>query len=165
MNEDARTFATLDACPKCGGVFADPGETAVAMGHRHDVGDLARLGLAEQVGPSQIACPSGHGKMLVYRMKGPEGALEVDVCSSCAGVFFDAGETELLKELTARAGEVRTASGARFSAPPANANQERVVAEARATGSHGSVTGAFWQSMVQAAVDATRGIGRRRRRW
>lgn len=164
MTMETRTFATIDHCARCGGLFAEPGEAQSGLGHRHDVGDLARLGLAEIVGPSKIGCPSGHGPMLVYRMKGPDGPLELDVCGTCTGVFFDAGESDLLKHLSARAGEVQTASGARFSAPPSAGNQDRAIAEARQSSS-GNAFGAFWTSIVVGAVELSRDSFARRRRW
>jgi Zn-finger nucleic acid-binding protein len=160
MTSENRTFATLDSCPSCGGVFAEPGESQSALGHRHDVAEFARLGLAEIVGPSTIGCPSAHGRMVVYRVKGQDGALEVDVCATCAGVFFDAGEPELLKSLGQRAGELQTASGARFSAPPADSNQSRAIAEAQAA-STARPLASFWSDFVL-TVAATFG---RRGRW
>jgi Zn-finger nucleic acid-binding protein len=159
MSSETRTFATLDGCPSCSGVFVEPGEAQSALGHRHDVGELSRMGLAEIVGPSPIGCPSAHGRMVVYRVKGQDGALEVDVCATCAGVFFDAGEPELLKSLGQRAGEIQTASGARFSAPPADANQARAIAEAQAA-STAQPLASCWGNFV---ITAAASFGRRRR--
>lgn len=163
MTEDARTFATLDACSKCGGVFAEPGESRSGLGHQAELTELSRRGLADMVGPSPIACPSGHGPMVVYRVRGA-GEVELDMCSVCAGVFFDAGETELLKHLVEHVGEVVTASGARFSAPPVQANSDQAIAEARAHG--GTALERFMAGLGQALTDMSRhGTHRYRRRW
>lgn len=137
MTPEPRRFATIDRCPQCGGVFLDAGEGVTALGQREDVGTLAESGAARLVGHSAIACPSGHGPMTLARFGSDEMLLEIDVCTTCHGAFFDAGETELLDEILHRAGEVEvtTATGARFSAPPpvgGRASHESVVDQFRA---------------------------------
>jgi Zn-finger nucleic acid-binding protein len=150
MSQDVRTFATLDTCPQCGGVFAEMGEGITALKHETELSDLVANGKADMVGVSTIACPSGHGIMTVYRVKGGPDALEVDVCPTCGGVFFDAGEAELFGELAKRSDELVTASGARFSAPPRDSKHDAVVEERRAQG--GSAFSAFFEAMTSAAI-------------
>ncbi len=164
MNQEARKFATLDSCPQCGGIFVDPGESVTALGHAHDLSELARNGHAQMVGPSAIGCPSGHGAMTVYRVQGHEGGIELDLCPTCAGVFFDAGEADLFKELASRVDEVVTVGGARFSAPPPEARTTDLVDEKRASGE--SAFSAFFGSLARGAVEAAkRGHYHRHRRW
>jgi Zn-finger nucleic acid-binding protein len=137
MSEERRKFATIDGCPQCKGVFLDPGEAVTALGQREDVTALVASGAARSMGTGALACPNGHGRMTIFRFGPEEGPVEIDVCTTCQGAFFDAGETEILEEITRRAGEptVTTAGGARFSAPPtsttARASHESVVDQFR----------------------------------
>jgi Zn-finger nucleic acid-binding protein len=164
MSQDQRTFATLDTCPQCGGIFVDPGEAITALGHSHDLEELARNGHAQMVGPSAIACPGGHGAMTVYRVQGHDGGIELDLCPTCAGVFFDAGEADLFKELASRVDEVVTVGGARFSAPPPEARTADLIDEKRATGE--SAFSLFFGSLARGVAEAARrGHYHRRRRW
>jgi len=142
----------------------DPGESITALGHGHDLSELAKNGHAQLVGPSAIACPGGHGAMTVYRIPGHDGAIELDLCPTCAGVFFDAGEADLFKELAGRVDQVVTAGGARFSAPPPEATHIDLVDEKRATGE--SAFSAFFSSLARGAAEAARrGHYNRHRRW
>lgn len=100
------------------------------------------------VGPSAISCPSSHGVMSVYRLEGRAGPLELDFCPTCAGVFFDAGEADLFKELASTAGEVVTASGARFSAPPTSAAEDAAREELRQERG-GSALATFFEDMMK----------------
>jgi Zn-finger nucleic acid-binding protein len=148
MREEIRTFARLDLCSQCGGIFVDSGEGVTALGHRYDLAHLARGGSAVMVGPSAISCPSSHGIMSVYRLEGRAGPLELDFCPTCAGVFFDAGEADLFKELASTAGEVVTASGARFSAPPTSAAEDAAREELRQERG-GSALATFFEDMMK----------------
>lgn len=160
MSQDVRTFATLDRCDQCGGIFAEMGEGIAGLKHEAELTDLVDSGKAEMVGVSPIACPTGHGVMTVYRVKG-ETPIEVDVCPTCAGVFFDAGEAELFGALAKRSDELVTHTGARFSAPPADTKHEQVVEERRERG--GSAFAAFFDGMTSAAAEMARTSVRYRR--
>lgn len=158
MNQEVRTFATLDHCPQCGGLFVDAGEGVIALGHRHDLTALVREGVASMVGVSAIECPSQHGKMTVYRVKVGSDAVEVDFCATCAGVFFDVGEAETFGALANHAGEVVTHTGQRFSAPPSAAAAQAEQELRRERG--GNPFSFFFEDLVTHVVAAR---ARRRR--
>jgi uncharacterized protein len=169
MSEERRKFASIDRCPKCAGVFLDAGEGVTAMGQREDVSTLAQSGAAKIVGHSAIGCPNGHGAMTLFRFGEGASPVEIDVCTSCQGAFFDAGETEILDEITSRAGEheVTTATGARFSAPPAmggRASHESVVDQYRAE-QGGNAFATFFSDLARAtSAVASAGAPHGRRR-
>ena len=80
----------VDRCPKCQGVWFDPGELSRAVGKK--TGDY----LTKHVGTkseSQLVCPRCGGLMdLEYADE-----VEVDSCIKCGGAWLDAGELEKLK--------------------------------------------------------------------
>lgn len=170
MSEERRKFAVIDRCPQCAGVFLDAGEGVTALGQREDVSTLVASGMAKMIGHGAIACPSGHGPMTLVRFgEGTASPVEIDVCTTCHGAFFDAGETEIIEEIASRAGEheVTTASGARFSAPPptgGRASHESVVDSFRAERG-GSAFSTFFADLARAsAAVAASGATHHRRR-
>ncbi|MDG6220948.1 MAG: zf-TFIIB domain-containing protein [Candidatus Thermoplasmatota archaeon] len=80
----------VDACPKCQGVWFDPGELSRAVGKR--VGNY----LTKHIGTksdSKLVCPRCGGLMdFEYA-----DDVEVDACTKCGGAWLDAGELEKLK--------------------------------------------------------------------
>lgn len=169
MHAEPRKFAVIERCPKCAGVFLDAGEGVTALGQAEDIHALVASGAARIVGHGAIACPSGHGPMTLVRLGSDEMMLEVDVCTTCHGAFFDAGETEILDEITRRAGEheVTTETGARFSAPPpvgGRASHESVVDQFRAERG-GNAFATFFSDLARASASAAAaGRGRHRHR-
>jgi hypothetical protein len=83
---------TIDACPKCAGIFLDIGEIKKLTGNR-DLNALLTKYLGIDTG-SQLVCPSCGGLMDDEKA----GDVIVDVCISCKGVWLDAGELEKLAE-------------------------------------------------------------------
>jgi Zn-finger nucleic acid-binding protein len=95
---DKATFQGLevDLCPKCGGLWLDRGEITRAA--KLPEGELARLRalLVGKVGPPPVptenkapcpACPGNLSEVLL-------GAVHVDYCGKCHGLFLDRGELE-----------------------------------------------------------------------
>jgi Zn-finger nucleic acid-binding protein len=147
-----RTFAEIDTCPKCGGTFLDPGEGVTALGHRDDLRAVVDRGDARLMGVGQLGCPSGHGMMTIYRFGAPStgreevAAVEVDVCNTCGGAFFDAGETEIIADLQKRAGDVQRSS---FVSPPSTGRsaQDAAIDAARREGGK-SAFSSFFSDLV-----------------
>jgi Zn-finger nucleic acid-binding protein len=147
-----RTFAEIDTCPQCGGTFLDPGEGITALGHRDDLRAVVDRGEAQLVGTGQLGCPSGHGVMTLYRFGAGEGSpVEIDVCNTCSGAFFDAGETEIISELQRRAGDVARSS---LASPPSGGRsaQDAAIEAARNEGGRSAFTSFF--------SDLVSGLGR-----
>lgn len=81
---------TVDACPKCKGIFLDKNELKKLTGDA----DLNKY-LRDMVGydvDSQLLCPSCGGLMDLEAVRG----VEVEVCLTCFGLWLDAGELEAL---------------------------------------------------------------------
>lgn len=148
----------LDVCPKCGGVFLDPGD-AEARGW--DLAALFGAPEATHAGPSRRQC-AVHGTRMERIVFG-EGlyAFEVERASCCGGVFLDASEGTSFAEAAARAtamaesaglaargghdveaaedGTITTASGAVFAAPPASAGSPPPPKESARRGAFATV--------------------------
>jgi Zn-finger nucleic acid-binding protein len=128
-----KPFAELDVCPRCGGIFLDRGEGTALHGADSDASFLVEDGRARLVRASELACPSAAHEpafMDVFAV-GYEGEqIEFEHCRACKGVFLDRSEDEALEEAEGR--EVRTASGARFSAPPGVDHQSAAIEQVRA---------------------------------
>lgn len=96
----------IDRCPACGGVWLDAGEldalkhAALESEHRKTLDALDGLGTREPAErPQPLLCPRDHSRMSVHH--DPEQKhVELDVCTKCGGLFFDAGELSDLTELT-----------------------------------------------------------------
>lgn len=127
-----KPFAEIDVCPRCGGLFLDRGEGMALQGADSDPSFLVEDRRAHLVRKSELVCPSeAHAPIALdtYAIGFGEDAIEFESCPTCKGIFLDRGEDESLE---ARAGhEVRTATGALFSAPPATDRQALAVEAAR----------------------------------
>jgi Zn-finger nucleic acid-binding protein len=99
---DRATFQGLevDLCPKCGGLWLDRGEiTRAAKLPEQELGRLRTL-LTGSKGPPPVptqniahcpACPGNLAEMLL-------GAVHVDYCNKCHGIFLDRGELQAAVE-------------------------------------------------------------------
>lgn len=95
---DRASFEGLDVdlCPRCGGLWLDRGEITRAARLPED--ELTRLRglLRESGGPPPlptshlVPCPACEGKLSEVTL----GAVHVDYCSTCHGIFLDRGELE-----------------------------------------------------------------------
>jgi Zn-finger nucleic acid-binding protein len=95
---DKATFQGLevDLCPKCGGLWLDRGEITRAA--KLPEAELARLRslLTGAGGPPPIPtesiapCPACPGSLAEVML----GAVHVDYCSRCQGIFLDRGELQ-----------------------------------------------------------------------
>ncbi len=96
----------VDRCPTCGGVWLDAGELAgfkqamLVDQHRATLAQLDELGIDEPVDrPQPLLCPRDHARMSVHRDP-KQKHIELDACTKCGGMFFDAGELADLSEFT-----------------------------------------------------------------
>ena len=83
----------VDRCPGCGGIWFDAGE-AEALKQFEDVAEIDTgdaLGGLKYDMLENVACPRGHGTM---KMVVNPRLLHIhfELCSTCNGVWFDAGE-------------------------------------------------------------------------
>ena len=165
------TFAEIDTCPQCGGAFFDPGEGASTHGAASEASFLVRDGRARIVRVSPFTCPNPAHEptgMQVYAVGFGESAIEIDYCVRCGGFFLDRGEGAALAALEARPELLETASGARFSAPPAVDRHSRAIEQARAQNDK-SFFELFVLDVIEAVGQAARTLGDgsrpRRRSW
>ena len=85
----------IDECPRCRGIWLDPGELNKLLRDRK----MTKY-LTEEIGTqskSKLVCPRCGGLMDIEKADD----IEVDVCLSCRGVWLDAGELEDLKAKSA----------------------------------------------------------------
>ena len=110
------TDIEIDRCPACQGVWLDKGELELLRialkakrpaGTDQSLNDRAMeiLTEAELFGKRAFSCPKCPGKLWHLKRSG----MIVEMCSKCAGMWFDAGELTLLievyKKIPADAGE------------------------------------------------------------
>lgn len=81
----------IDICPKCNGIWLDPGELGKLLKDRK-LTDYLTKNIGTQ-SKSQLVCPRCGGLMDIETAED----IEVDVCLTCRGVWLDAGELEELR--------------------------------------------------------------------
>ena len=159
-----KPFATIDVCPKCGGIFLDPGEGMALHGADSDPTFLVRDGRATKIGAGELVCPStAHDRRTldVYAIGHGDEKVEIDHCAECGGVFLDRGESEAIEHAVGGMGASVPVERTSFASPPGS-NQQRAIDEARAS----SPDGFFSRLLSSLAADGTRDtrvFGRRRR--
>lgn len=132
----------IDTCPGCRGMFLDPGEaeaqgleTATLFGVARDA--------AQDAGLTRRLCPVHGAEMRRYRIGTDNGVIEIERSDCCGGLFLDAGEHAPFAHAARRAAslaagladdQVRTGSGAVFSAPPPPPGPDGATASAKQSG-------------------------------
>lgn len=112
---------TPDVCPKCSGAFFDAHELGRATGDK----ELAKyLSQVHGAASSPMVCPACGNLMDLDKI----GAVHIDHCTTCLGVWLDAGEKE---KLLARD---PAALGAGFDAKARAAEDRRYAAIPRGGG-------------------------------
>lgn len=81
----------IDVCRRCGGSWYDRGELERTVVNRRMAAILAEPPIRGVMSP--MACPRCGGRMRTRQ----EWGVEVDVCTSCEGVWLDRGEDEALR--------------------------------------------------------------------
>lgn len=111
---------TVDACPKCRGIYLDKNELKKLSGDA----DLNKY-LRDMVGydvDSQLICPSCGGLMDLEAVRG----VEVEVCLTCFGLWLDAGELDALVAAKGKEVEMSAAKKAEIAkAQKADANKKK----------------------------------------
>ncbi|HJL19395.1 MAG TPA: zf-TFIIB domain-containing protein [Sandaracinaceae bacterium LLY-WYZ-13_1] len=168
MSAHRQQFAEIDVCPQCGGTFFDAGEGVATLGADAEPKFLVQDGRARRLGPSTLRCPAhatataGNYRsgprtlpatdapiMTLYEIGSGPDAVEVDHCPTCGGFFLDAGEDDELLALTREVvHRIETQSGARFAAPPGDA-QADVVDGARTRSAYEEMMKGVFDWMVQ----------------
>jgi Zn-finger nucleic acid-binding protein len=86
----------VDVCPACQGLWLDHGEVERISRKMHSEVDRLRRMLSVQVRPPAVpsevqkACPSCTSAVNEVMM----GAIHIDYCTRCKGVFLDRGELD-----------------------------------------------------------------------
>jgi Zn-finger nucleic acid-binding protein len=81
----------IDICPKCNGIWLDPGELGKLLKDRK-LTDYLTTYIGTQ-SKSELVCPRCGGLMDIESADD----IDVDVCLTCHGVWLDEGELEDLK--------------------------------------------------------------------
>lgn len=88
MDKSVRKRIEVDTCPKCEGMWLDTRELLKLTDNKTLHEFLFRY--AQLEGDSQLVCPRCGGLMNAEMAQGTE----VDICTTCRGVWLDAGELE-----------------------------------------------------------------------
>lgn len=98
----------IDRCDKCGGVWLDAGELAVLLkfsGDKKELVGMIDAGAATEThtrhAVGTVLCPRDHSPMAIVADK-KQKHIEFEMCMTCCGVFFDAGELADLSDFTLR---------------------------------------------------------------
>ncbi len=96
----------VDVCPKCHGIWLDPGELErIQQTQEIDYSQELQAALNEdalaynherQLQEEAIACPSC-GARMTKEEHGFNQWIVIDICPSCHGIWLDPGELELLE--------------------------------------------------------------------
>lgn len=78
----------IDRCPACRGLWFDADELGTSVGKP--------LPIPAAKGPSSRGCPRCKTALALAQM----GRVEVDACTTCTGVYLDAGEFSRLTPVT-----------------------------------------------------------------
>ncbi len=98
LKETAVENVILQQCPKCGGLWLPP----TALKQFYQLHGIDFSSLKDNLDKNtcninkQILCPSDNFRMTLYPFHG----LEIDICTSCWGIWLDGGELELILKKT-----------------------------------------------------------------
>lgn len=119
----------VDGCPGCGGSFFDGGELKELLAHPDSLREVERHfvpGLTPAAAPARTdACPRCASPMIRYTPPSLGGALEVEGCRSCGGIWLDHGEPGAI---AARLAPVAAPVEAPAAAPAASPTAARIAA-------------------------------------
>lgn len=95
--------AEVDVCPRCHGAFFDTGDAKAMLGENAEPKTWERATAAVFKGTGKLACPDGHGPLSIYLLQAPPGSgvdVDVDVCSTCMGMWLDQWEAVRISQAT-----------------------------------------------------------------
>ncbi|NRA94938.1 MAG: rhomboid family intramembrane serine protease [Planctomycetes bacterium] len=95
----------LAQCHRCHGAWVLPREAIRRFGLGADPATWEKLNIAESRGVSSLMCPDGHGALAVLILRDEQGAVEVDTCAQCEGLWLDAHEGRALSNIARRQGK------------------------------------------------------------
>ena len=87
----------VDRCPRCAGVFFDPGELAATLGADADPEAWGRDPSVQPPNQNSAYCPVGHGPMWLLPTEPAPGAPSVHACGHCRGVWIDGATLQALR--------------------------------------------------------------------
>jgi hypothetical protein len=92
---------TIDRCESCGGIWLDAGELdrLLAVKDAPQKVDTGRAFSSSQAQAAIRKCPRD-GTLLTSLAHHQQKHVTIDRCSSCMGIFLDAGELKDLSEFT-----------------------------------------------------------------
>lgn len=98
----------VDHCKRCGGVFLERGETSAALAPEAEPEVWVRSRIAVPLGPVKLRCPKDQALFAGYRVSLGSATVEVDVCSTCRGLWLDNYEGPKLRFIAEEAGRMGT---------------------------------------------------------
>jgi membrane associated rhomboid family serine protease/Zn-finger nucleic acid-binding protein len=95
----------LDHCHRCGGTFLDPHEEAEKLGSFASPATWKNTEIATFRGSGELICPHDQAVMDKYKVAFDGEKVNVDVCPQCAGLWLDANEGIMLRQIVMTAGQ------------------------------------------------------------
>ncbi len=107
MDEIDNQRAIVDICPRCRGAWFDHGELADSFGEASRVESWTARHLAWGKGPGPLVCPRDGSQMNEYGVRFGTDSVDVDICTTCGGMFFDEGEAGRLAAMVNQEDDAR----------------------------------------------------------
>ena len=95
----------LDHCRRCGGSYLEPEGGPQVFGPFIDPEVWAGTEIAKDLGRWQLHCPTDGSPLKVYEVTYADESVEIDLCSTCRGIWLDSAEGKLLRDIVMNAGQ------------------------------------------------------------
>jgi membrane associated rhomboid family serine protease len=100
----------FDHCFRCGGSFLEKGSELKILGEPTSSSYWKETEIGKQKTGKLVLCPKGHESLISYSVGYELNHVEVDICSSCEGLWFDPEEGKRLFDIVLHAGQDKAAS-------------------------------------------------------
>lgn len=100
----------FEYCYRCGGSFLEKGIEHKILGEPSSSDYWKGTEICERKSGELILCPQGHESLITYAVGFEQSLVEVDVCSSCHGLWLDKAEGTKLFNIVLNAGQAKSAT-------------------------------------------------------
>ncbi len=87
----------IDQCPKCSGIWCDPGEYEKLLKIKNSEKLLDRSKKVEEHNDKVGFCPRCGGQKYMVQVSSVNPRIKIDKCVKCNGLWLDGGEFEVLQ--------------------------------------------------------------------
>lgn len=100
----------FEHCFRCGGSFLEKGSELIILGEPASSVYWKETEIGRLKSGKLVLCPKGHESLISYSVRYEQDHVEVDICSSCEGLWFDPEEGKKLFDIVLHAGQDKAAS-------------------------------------------------------